>query len=166
MPLTPQEMDAIISKMRDDDEVNVGYARTYYTVRDWLIMPPEKKGLGFDAVFVDKILPVTVQQIKEGKLKFECGKAFDLHLKERCMQFYSDLSNKEAEVRAELFQNEHMYQQREGLNLLASLTNQNKLYKGWIKWLLISTVLLAAALSLVSVAPVGRSLLSSLLGAS
>lgn len=175
---TVQEMDAVISQMRDKDELKVNYARTYQSVRDWLIMPPDKKGCGFDALFVDMLMPVVVHQIAEGKLKFESGKAFDLHLKERCMQFYSDLSNKEAEIRAELFANEHQYQQREGLNLLASLMDQKadlinqktdlmdqiKSLKGLIKWLLITTVSLAAALSLDLAGLGGRLLLSSLLG--
>jgi hypothetical protein len=143
------EMEIIIKKMQDDDELAVGYQRTYQSVRDWLIRPVDKRGCGFDAVFVDRMFPIVCDRIKRNELKFgkNNGRAFDQYMKDLCLNFERDVLNESVKVREQLFQAEFSKQQEDGLKLLKDLTDQNNSLRRAVTWLLIVTGLSVLALT-------------------
>lgn len=132
-----EEFEQIIESLREPDDVKVGFSLTYDNLRSWLIRPVDKRGCGFNAAFVDRLIPMVLQNIIDGRLHFEVGKhAFELYCKNRCFEFEEALINETAKKREDLFQKEFLYQQQAGLKLLAK-------YRRIIKWLSIFMGLLA-----------------------
>jgi hypothetical protein len=128
-----------VENLRDPNELAVGHERTYDLVRNWLIGPVDKRGCGFDATFVDRIMPVVVDKVRKGELKFDKAIDFDVYLKNLCKKYEEDVVGKSAEIREKLFWTEYAQQQKAGLVLLKDLTDQNESLKRGVLWLLIIT---------------------------
>lgn len=165
MSINIDHLKAVVDNLQDQDELDVGFTRTYDNVREWLIRPvlSNPSGCGFDATFVDRLMPMIVDQIRQGVLQFgpEDGRKFDIYLRDRCREYERDILNESAKVREALFQKEYIYQQREGLNLISDYISTIKLLKRGILWLSITTVL-SLSVAMLVLLPWLRSLLSYL----
>jgi hypothetical protein len=140
---TKNKYEKVIESLREPGDISVGFILTYDLLRMWLIKPTDQKGCGFDSGFVDKLLPMILQNIIDGHLKFEVGHhEFEMYCKSRCQLFNDAMTKEGAKVREKLMHEEFLNQQKNGLILLAEMTDRIKTLKRWRLWLSIFMPLL------------------------
>ena len=83
------EIKEIYTRFRDEEEIKVGYFRTYDSIFQWLTNKPPLRGLGFDETFVTKLMASVADKIKRGTLLFNSGQELDIYLKNRCIKYTS-----------------------------------------------------------------------------
>ncbi|MDY6893888.1 MAG: hypothetical protein SVO01_00495 [Thermotogota bacterium] len=101
-PLTIDEIKAIYDSYRDDDELSVGYERTYDTVLDWLIRPVGEKGVGINIEYAALLMSSVATKIKNKEISFATGKELDLYLKARGLQYMNRARTQGMEVNRRL----------------------------------------------------------------
>ncbi len=152
---TKNRYEEVIKSLREPGDVHVGFNLTYESLRMWLIKPKEHQGCAFDSAFVDKLLPMILQNIVDGKLNFKLNNnhEFEMYCKQRCVEYHDALTVEAAAAREKLMHEEFLNQQKEGLVLIDQLTKQIQNLKRWKTWLLITLPLSLMALALLSVMP-------------